>query len=220
MGASTDFEGYYFILNVPSGIYNLKASLVGYTSLVQREIKIDPDRTTEINFQLSSTVIEVGEVTITAEKELVKADVSGTQEIINAERLEQLPVTRIDEFMGTLKGVEVVSGAQGHGLSIRGGAIRETDVRLDGISLQDPRTENSYLALNTTTVEEIQILTGGFQAKYGGIRSGLLNVVTKDGNRERYQVSLKTDFAPANQKRFFGSKPLGKRFLGVQSFFR
>jgi hypothetical protein len=206
-GASTDVNGYYVILNITPGVYVIKASLVGYQTVIQKYVKVEFDRTTFLDFQLSETIIEVGEVTVIAKQELVKQDVSGTREIITTTRLQQMPVLRVDEFMGSLKGVEVVSGTQGHGLSIRGGAIRETDIRLDGISLQDPRTENSYLALNTTSIQEIQVLTSGFQAKYGGIRSGLLNVVTKDGSRDRYSVSIRTDFAPADQKRFFGTNP-------------
>lgn len=206
-GASTDINGDYLILNVSPGVYVIKASLVGYTTIVQKYVKIENDRTFNLDFQLSSTVIEVEQVTVIAKKELVKQDVSSTQEVITTTRLQQLPVLRVDEFMSSLKGVEVVSGTQGHGLSIRGGSIRETDVRLDGISLQDPRTENSYLALNTTSIQEIQVITSGFQAKYGGIRSGLLNVVTKDGQRDRYTVSIRSDFVPANQKRFFGTNP-------------
>jgi hypothetical protein len=207
IGSSTDLDGYYFILNVPPGTYSVRASLVGYQSLTQENVKVDLDRTINLDFQLGTTVIEVEQVVVTAENKLVKQDVSATQEIIVTERLEQMPFVRLDEFVGSLKGVEVVSGAQGHGLSFRGGAIRETDIRIDGISLQDPRTENSYLALNSTSIKEIQVLTGGFQAKYGGIRSGLLNVVTKEGQRERYTVSLKFDTAPKNQKRFFGTSP-------------
>ncbi len=103
--------------------------------------------------------------------------------------------------------MELVSGADGHGLSIRGGAIRETDVRIDGISVRDPRSENSYLSINSTSVEELQVLTGGFVAKYGGFRSGLVNAVTKEGNRERYNLSLKFDMTPANQQKFFGENP-------------
>ncbi|RPI76427.1 MAG: carboxypeptidase-like regulatory domain-containing protein, partial [Ignavibacteriales bacterium] len=87
MGASTDFEGYYVILNVQPGIYNLRASLVGYNTIVQQGVIVNLDRTIEINFQLSSTIIEVGVVTVTAEQEIVKPDVSATQEIINVERL-------------------------------------------------------------------------------------------------------------------------------------
>ncbi|MCX6150492.1 MAG: TonB-dependent receptor [Ignavibacteriales bacterium] len=206
-GAAADPEGYYFILDVPPGKYTIKASSIGFSSVTQKDVEVGLDRTISLNFQLSSTAIEVNQVVVTAKREIVKQDVSGTQEVIATERIEHMPVLRVDEFIGKIKGVELQSGAEGNGLSVRGGAIRETDVRLDGISLQDPRTENSYLALNSTSIQEIQILTGGFQAKYGGIRSGLLNVVTKDGSRDRYQVSIKMDVAPKNQKRYFGTNP-------------
>ncbi len=206
LGAATDVEGYYFILNVPVGQYAVRASIVGYSTVVLRPVNVDIDRTIEINYQLEPATIEVGQVVVVAQREMIKKDISSTQEIIVPERLEQMPVLRVDEFVRTLKGVEIQSGSQGNGLSVRGGAIRETDVRLDGISLRDPRSENSYLALNTTSVKEIQVLTGGFQAKYGGIRSGLLNVVTKDGQREKYTFSVKSDIVPA-QKRYFGTNP-------------
>lgn len=207
IGAAADDEGYYFILNVTPGIYSIKASIVGYTSITQKEVKVESDRTVEVNFRLSSSTVEVEQVVVTAEKELVKKDVSATQEIISSTRLEQMPVTRVDEFIGSIKGIEVVSGSEGNGLSVRGGAIRETDVKMDGISLRDPRTGNSYLSFNTTAIKEMQVLTGGFEAKYGNIRSGLLNIVTKEGQREKYTASIRVDVTPSGQKRFFGTNP-------------
>ncbi len=207
MGAATDNDGYYFILNVQPGLYSIKASAVGYTAIIQKGVKVELDRTITLDFELSQTAIEVSQVVVVAKKELVKKDVSATQEIIESSRLEQMPVTRVDEFIGTVKGVQLVSGSEGNGLSVRGGAIRETDVRLDGISLRDPRTGNSYLALNSTSIKEMQVLTGGFEAKYGDIRSGLLNVVTKEGSRERYTASFRLDVTPAGQNRFFGTNP-------------
>lgn len=205
-GAATDKDGYFNILNVPVGQYAVTASLIGYGSMVVKPIKVDIDRTIEVNFQLEPSSMEVGQVVVVANKEIIKQDVSSTQEVIGTERLQSMPVLRVDEFLGTVKGVEIQSSAQGNGLSFRGGAIRETDVRIDGLSLRDPRSENSYLALNTTTIKEIQVQTGGFTAKYGGVRSGLLNVVTKDGDRDRYHLSLRTDITPA-QKRYFGTNP-------------
>lgn len=207
LGGIADADGYFFILNVPAGTYVVKASMLGYATVVQKFVRIESDRTITLNVALATADIEIDQVVVVAEREMIKKDIAGTQEIIVTTRMEQMPVLRMDEFVGRLKGVELVSGADGNGLSIRGGSIRETDVRLDGISLQDPRSENSYLAFNSTTVEEIQVLTGGFEAKYGGIRSGLLNVVTKDGNRERYTFSFKGDIAPANQRKFFGINP-------------
>lgn len=218
MGASTDLDGYFFILNVPPGVYTLKATSVGYNTLTKQMVKVDLDRTITVNFQLTSTEIQVQNIVVTAEREIIKKDVSGTQEVITTARIEQMPVLRMDEFVGKLKGVELVSGEQGNGLSIRGGSIRETDVRMDGISLQDPRSGNSYLGFNSTTVQEMQVLTGGFEAKYGGIRSGLLNVVTKEGQRERYTVSMNLNYTPKGQRRFFGDNPWGQNSLIYKIF--
>jgi len=207
LGSAADADGYYFILDVPPGIYHLKASVIGYTAETQQFVSVESDRTITINFQLASTELQLEGVEVVATRELVRADVSATQEIISTTRIEQMPVLRVDEFVGRLKGVTLVSTTEGNGLSVRGGAIRETDVRIDGISVQDPRTENSYLSLNSTAFQEIQVLTGGFEAKYGNIRSGLLNAVPKEGNRDRYTFSFKADYAHAGQQRFFGVSP-------------
>jgi len=207
LGAAADPDGYFFILNVPPGVYTVRAGLVGFRQETRTAIQVESDRTITVNFQLVSSDVELEDVVVTAERVMVKADVSATQEVVTTTRIEQMPVLRIDEFVGTIKGVQLVSGTEGNGLSVRGGAIRETDVRMDGMSLKDPRTDNSYLALNSTTVQELQVLTGGFEAKYGGIRSGLLNVVSKEGHRERYTASLKADYTPAHQPHFFGTNP-------------
>lgn len=206
LGAATDIEGYYFILNVSPGLYVVRASMIGFGAVSQELVKVDPDRTILVNFGLTSSAIQMEELVVTAERDLIKPDVSATQEVIVTQRIEQMPVLRVDEFVGKIKGVELVSGEQGNGLSVRGGEIRETAIKMDGISLQDPRSETSYMSFNTTTIKEIQILTGGFEAKYGGIRSGLLNVISKDGSRERYTVSFKFDYAGA-KKKFFGTNP-------------
>ncbi len=206
-GAATDIDGYYVILNVEPGTYNIKASIIGYIALVQEQVRVNMDRTITVNFPLSSTVLEIGSVQVVAEREVIKADISGTQEIITTERIAETPVMRVDEFINKIKGVELVANNDGHGLSIRGGGIRETDVRIDGISVRDPRSENSYLSLNSTAVEELQVLTGGFEAKYGGFRSGLVNVVTKEGSRDKFSFSFKADYTPQNNRKFFGANP-------------
>lgn len=207
LGAATDIEGYFVILNVAPGTYNIKATMMGYTPLIVQQARVNIDRTTTVDFALESTVLEMQELQVVAERELIKPDVSGTQEIILSDRITAAPVLRVDEFVNKIKGVELVAGNDGYGLSIRGGAIRETDVRVDDISVRDPRSENSYLSLNSTSVEELQVLTGGFEAKYGGFRSGLVNVVTKEGASDKYTVSLKMDYTPSKQQKFFGVNP-------------
>ena len=206
-GAASGTDGYFVILNVPPGTYDIRAEMIGYSPLVLRQVRVNLDLTTTVEFPLAPTILEGEVVEVVARREIIRRDVSGTQEVIQTQRIEETPVVRMDEFINKIKGVDLVAGEEGQGLSIRGGDIRETDIRIDGISLRDPRSENSYLNLNTTAVEELQVLTGGFEAKYGGIRSGLVNVVTKDGSREKYSISLKFDYTPSNQYKYFGEDP-------------
>ncbi|MCK4590490.1 MAG: carboxypeptidase-like regulatory domain-containing protein, partial [Candidatus Latescibacteria bacterium] len=67
LGASTDLEGRYFILNIPIGAYTLKASMIGYVEMEIRNVEVIVDLTTTINFSLKPTIIEVAEaITVTA----------------------------------------------------------------------------------------------------------------------------------------------------------
>ena len=219
-GAASNLDGYYMILNVPPGIYDLEASVIGYKILRKSEVKVSVDLTTTVDFQMVQTVIEGEVVEVVAERPLIKPDISGTQEIIGTQQMDATPVLRMDEFVNKIKGVELSSSNDGMGLSVRGGDIRETDVRIDGISLRDPRSENSYLSINSTSIEELQVMTGGFQAKYGHVRSGLINAVTKEGSRDKYNLSLKFDYTPVAQKKFYGTNhwekdsPIYKVFAG------
>ena len=64
-GAATDVEGDYFILNIPPGTYNLKASYIGYSEAIITDITVDVDKTTRVNFALNSEAIQSDEVIIT-----------------------------------------------------------------------------------------------------------------------------------------------------------
>ena len=61
MGAATNIDGYYVILNIPPGKYNLIASAVGYTRKVTQGVSVSIDQTTTIDITLGSTVVAVGD---------------------------------------------------------------------------------------------------------------------------------------------------------------
>ncbi|MFB0516597.1 MAG: carboxypeptidase regulatory-like domain-containing protein, partial [Candidatus Neomarinimicrobiota bacterium] len=209
-GAFTDANGYYTILNVSPGLYNLKATMIGYSPVIKTGVRVNLDRNIVVDISMSTEVLVGEEVMVEAQQPVVKPDVYGTVETITTERLTQAPFERVDEFMDKMKGIELTDDNTGHGLSIRGGDIRETDIMIDNISVRDTRSENSYLNFNTSTVEEIQVKTGGFEAKYGGIQSGLVNVITKEGSRDRYSLNLEVSQVPAGQPRFFSTNPWSK----------
>src|SRR5262249_22685268 len=92
-------------------------------------------------------------------------------------------------------------------LILRGGRPNETAYFVDGFSQQDPLTGNSTTAINNNAIEEVVLLNGGFNAEYGRIMSGVVNVITKEG-AERYSGSLEgvTDNLTGTGEKLFNSR--------------
>ncbi|HTY39118.1 MAG TPA: TonB-dependent receptor, partial [Bacteroidota bacterium] len=73
---------------------------------------------------------------------------------------------------------------------IRGGRASENAYLLDGISIQDPLAGTGFgLQISADAVQEVEVLTGGFNAEYGQATSGIVNVTLKDGT-QKYQGSI------------------------------
>ncbi len=194
LGAATDNKGYYTILHVPPGTHILKASLIGYTNITVSNVIVAIEQTTSINVDMDSEVLGLNEVTIMAERPLVIKDVSNSQLNISASTIETIPVLDVTEVIGLQAGVR--------GLSIRGGSSSQTTFILDGIVLNDERSNVPYTAVSLGSINEVQIQLGGFNAEYGNARSGVINVITKDGNKERYSGSFILNYQPAGAKQF------------------
>ena len=56
MGAATDMEGDYFIINVPPGTYTVEAMMIGYTALAKSGVGVSADRTITVDFNITQTV--------------------------------------------------------------------------------------------------------------------------------------------------------------------
>ncbi|HAB54530.1 MAG TPA: TonB-dependent receptor [Ignavibacteriales bacterium] len=199
IGAATNVEGYYVILNVPPGSYNLRASMVGYAPKVIQQVRVSIDQTTEINFELTSDAIQTEEVVVVATTPIVQRDVSSSRVNLNVAEIENLPVSSLSGVIGLQAGVR-------SGLEIRGGSANQTAFLVNGVTLRDERDNSPFTGISYTAVDEVQIQTGGFNAEHGNIRSGLVNVVTKDGPRDKYTFSLISRYSSASQKHF-GSSP-------------
>lgn len=194
IGAATNIDGYYVITNVPPGTYNLKVSMVGYAAQTIRDVRVNIDLTTEINAVLKSSTFETEEVVVVATQPVVKQDVSSSVVNLNIKEIENLPVASVSSVIGLQAGVQ--------GLTIRGGASDQTAFVVNGITLRDARDNTPYTGISLTSIGDMQIQTGGFNAEYGDIRSGLINVVTKEGSKSKYSFSMIGRYRPANRKQF------------------
>ncbi|MBN1352775.1 TonB-dependent receptor [candidate division KSB1 bacterium] len=197
MGAASDDEGEYFIINIPPGRYALTARMIGYRHLQYTDIVVSIGRTIKVNFALSKEVIEGEEVSITAKREVVKPDVSASQIILSSEETENLPRNTIQEVLDLSPGVAINNF--NNSINIRGGGDDQVMAFLDGFAMKDNTFNRPFLSYNRTSIEEITIQTGGFQAEYGELRSGMLNVVTKEGGRD-YNLILDWKYQPSGYR--------------------
>ncbi len=186
----TDANGVYVLLNVPVGRYTLQASLPGaesspgsaemllFQQIEVRDLKVSVDLNTELNLTMFSKPIEMGTIVVVAERPLVLKDRTASLRVVESERIAALPTRGYRDLLALQPGVVMRTGDQ---LNVRGGRTSEVAYYVDGFSQQDPLTGVSTTQINNNDLEEISITTGGFNAEYGWVASGAINVTTKDG---------------------------------------
>jgi len=192
-GAATDEDGHYFIINIEPGTYSVRASMIGYAQVTKTEVLVSTDHTTPVDFELQPEAIAGEAITIEAEREIIPMDVSASQLVSESEEIAAVPtVTDINEYINMQVGIE--------NMTIRGGGQDQTEFMMDGLMVVDNRTNSPMMMVNLSAVKELNIIKGGFNAEYGNVRSGLINVITKEGSPTAYHGSLDLRLSPAHRK--------------------
>ena len=198
LGAATDLDGYFVIINVPPGTYKLNATMIGYANAIVENVVVRMDQTTIVDLQMQTQSVDIGEVVVVAKRPLVETDVSASELYITGETVERLPVKSVDEVLALHAGIEPGS----EGVVIRGGNIRETSFFVDGLSMNDERWNVPFTSFSLNALEEVRVQTGGFSAEYGNLRSGVINLVTKEGQTDRYSGAINVQYRQPGDKHF------------------
>jgi outer membrane receptor for ferrienterochelin and colicin len=178
IGAASDLDGEFIILNVAPGRYSVVASMIGYQKMRVTGIKISVDLTTEVNFALASSVLEMGEsVTIVAERPLIQKDLTATAASVSGEEIAMMPVESFQDILQLQAGI--VQDSQGD-LHIRGGRSSEIAYMVDGVSVSDPFSGKMSVNVDHSSIQEMKVISGTFNAEYGQVMSGIVEIVTKD----------------------------------------
>ncbi|HUU28690.1 MAG TPA: TonB-dependent receptor [archaeon] len=203
LGNVTNDDGYYFILNVPPGRKSVTFTYTGYQKTTVANQLLLAGQTTTVDANPSSTVVELEGITIQGEAEiLAPRDQTVTKRRLTAEAISETPASRLEDIMVLEAGVQF-GGPEAYSRSfqIRGGRRGEEAMVVDGVMVRnytaDPftggtgwwfeqeegslTTDPTPLEFSTSAVEEVDIITGGFQAEYGNAQSGVINIVTKEG---------------------------------------
>lgn len=191
-GAAADLEGNYIIANMAPGSYTLEFTILGYTTVQRTDVKVIAGQETVVNQEMTETILSLGEeIVVVGEKPLFNLDETSSRRAVTAEDIRATPVVDVKDVVTQQVGV-VQTDNEVH---IRGGRSHENAYLLDGVSVQDPLAGTGFgLQLSADVVEEIEVITGGYNAEYGQATSGVVNVSLKEGG-ERYRGGLvyKTD---------------------------
>jgi outer membrane receptor protein involved in Fe transport len=174
MGAATDADGNFFILNVAPGEYVVEVSCLGYGTKIIEKVRVGYDKTARLSVSLVSTPIDIAPVTVISERPAVSKDMVGTTYLVRKAELQYLPVDYAVELVAFQAAVARTDTA----LHVRGGRATEVQYMIDNVSIIDPLTGDLVIALSKGVIDEVIFLPGGFDVEYGRAMSGIVNMIT------------------------------------------
>jgi hypothetical protein len=230
LGAATDLDGFYYIINVPPGKQKITVSYIGYKTLTYENLEVEINRTVTVNFRMEQDILESGDIIVVmAERELIKKDLTMSSQHIESDEIMALPVESFESVALLQAGA-----VDGH---FRGGRSNEVVPIIDGMIVKDPTTgydvvsiwrDDDFLETNVylpeSAIEQIEVITGGFNAEYGNAQSAIINVVTREGGmRQSGRLVIKTSGLNYDTKRYWFKNENGNyvylRDKGLKDFF-
>ncbi|MCB0705887.1 MAG: carboxypeptidase-like regulatory domain-containing protein, partial [Saprospiraceae bacterium] len=189
IGNTTDLDGFFNISNIPVGDYRLVVSYVGFDS-IGIDISIAANKIENEQLFMVSSGVELATVNVSARKEQAQSEVQISQVTLTPKQITSLPSTGgepdIAQYLPVLPGI-VSTGDQGGQLYIRGGSPIQNLVMLDGMTIFNPFHSIGFFSVfETETIRSVDVMTGGFNAEYGGRISAVVDIKTREGNKKRF----------------------------------
>ncbi len=180
MGAATDLEGQFLITNVSPGQYDIEVSIIGYKIYLKTGVPVEPGQTEILEVELEESILAFGEeIEVIGERPLLEVDLTSSEESFSSRDIENKIVESLDDIVAQQAGVVKKDGE----IHIRGGRADESMYIIDGVSVKDPLSGyGNTVYVNPGAIKELKVVTGGFNAEYGQAMSGIIDVVTKEGD--------------------------------------
>jgi len=195
-GASTNVNGHYVISKVPVGDYTLTVTYLGYDTL-QFPITVQAGKIANKLLNIQKSQINLAVVEISAEHQARKTEIQTSVIKITPKQIKQIPTIGGDpdlaQYLQVLPGV-VFTGDQGGQLYIRGGSPIQNKVLLDGMVIYNPfHSIGLFSVFDADLIRSADVYTGGFNAEYGGRISSVMDITTRDGNRNNMAGKISTN---------------------------
>ncbi|MCL1826851.1 MAG: TonB-dependent receptor, partial [Candidatus Cloacimonetes bacterium] len=191
VGTSSNQKGYYVLTDVKPGIYEIFVSHISYKT-ESRIITVKENESAYLNIELSQRSIQMEDVFVVSEKNSQEVNTREIQ-ISRVSRtpkqlLDVVPMVEPDivRSLLTLPGVTPIADFSS-GMYVRGGSPDQNQILLDNIEVYNPTHFGGlFSTFNVDAIDNVELLKGGFPAKYGGRLSSVLDIRNLDGNRKSH----------------------------------
>ena len=188
-GMATEMNGYYIIQGVAEGTYTLMVSYVGFKTY-RAPVSIAAGESKKMNVTLSEKMVEMTEVEVTAERLQRRNNIQPSKINLSPRMMKAAPALAEPDLFRTIQALPGVltTSEFSTGLVIRGGNTDQNLILLDGITVYNPSHLGGVFSnFIVDGVKEAELIKGGYNAEYGGRLSAVLNVISREGNRNKFK---------------------------------
>ncbi len=216
----TDEKGFYRILDLPTGMYKIAASLDGFVTSTADNVRLLLGSTPSINFTLQSSAVSEA-ITVTSEAPAVEVTNTAISTTIQTEQIKNLPIGGRDFKNLVLLTPETRLDSERGNLALSGQRGINTNITVDGVDYNNAffggatgvAEGRAPLSISQESIKEFSVITNGASVEFGRSGGGFVNIITKNGTNNLHgsgffydqPQSLISDFAngqkPADQKK-------------------
>jgi outer membrane receptor protein involved in Fe transport len=168
-GTTTDIDGNYSITNLDPGTYDVEFSYIGYQSQRVQGVVVFAGKSNKLDLEMSKGIVLNEVVVVDYKVPLIQQDNTTSGGTVTSEQIRNLPTKNINELAATTAGI---ASQNGGAINIRGSRSNATNYYIDGIRI------NTNL-IPQTEIDQMQVITGGVEAKYGDVTGGVISITTK-----------------------------------------
>ena len=189
-GTSSNIDGYFLMMDIPVGQYELNVNIIGYK--LYRKTIIVSSLNSRIDVSLKKEIIKGAEVNVTAERKKFEKSIESSQVSLDFREINSAPALIEPDVFRTLQllpGVQTISDFSS-ALYVRGSTPDQNLILLDGITVYNPyHLGGIFSTFNTESIKEADFHAGGFPARYGGRMGSILNIINREGNSREVKGS-------------------------------
>lgn len=208
-GTESDLEGNYIFADIDPGSYDIEVRFIGLATRIEQGVVVQSGKNTKLDIVLKPEGVVLDGIEIVDYKvPLIDFDNTTSQKTVTSENIRNIPTRNVNKIVATTAGI---SSNDGGAISIRGSRSNATDYYVDGIRVSG--------IIPASEIDQLQIVTGGLEAKYGDVTGGIISITSKGpsnsfGGGVELETSYNLDAYGYNLANFNFSGPLVKNKTG------